>query len=695
MLFPPWNVLDIGTQHVASQSEKRNVRIANFISLIFGAAILFIVLFRGEVHGLSNWFMIPLLVEVFLTLVPFLLNHLGKTTASRIFICWVPFILLVYNFRLLVLHNPETSEYVGARVFQIVFACFPFLIFSVADWGKVLLGLSVPFVVTLGFDTIMAWSVAGYLDTGLHDSSYSANLFRTGISFFILGSAFLFLKSMLETEERANVALINTLRKKNEIIRQHADREQRRSNFLLSERIKELSTLYRVSQMLSSENKPIDEVFQELPALLPAGWQYPDACGARLTLFGKVYTTDNFCETEFLQTEMLAIDQVTIGKLDVGYVRPIAVNGSTPFLQEEKDLLQAVAEMVKSYIVRKQGESELNQTQANLSAIINNTEIMIWSVDRNMKLLTFNEPFRRYNKRTYKIDVQPGNLLTDLWSREVQSRWHGRYERVLAGEDMVTEETLHGIDFRFSLHPIVEHGHVIGVSAFGDNITEQNVRKRSLAEADKKISELKVMALKSVMNPHFVFNVLNSIQFFIASNDRDSALSYLSTFSKLMRSVLDHSVKDSTTLDEEVNLLKNYVTLEKLRFNDKFDFILEIDDDIVLEDTSIPSLLIQPYIENAILHGFHTIKKGGLITLRMKKNDEYLVVEIEDNGIGREAAERLRKQSRPGHESIGTKLTEERLRLINEQAGTAITVTDLHDGAKARGTIVSLNIKSS
>ncbi len=142
-------------------------------------------------------------------------------------------------------------------------------------------------------------------------------------------------------------------------------------------------------------------------------------------------------------------------------------------------------------------------------------------------------------------------------------------------------------------------------------MTHRKARDRELVEANKKIGELKLMALRSVMSPHFIFNVLNSIQYFIARNDRLNAINYLSTFSKLVRSILTHSVDNKIKLAEEIEMLTNYVQLEMTRFENKFDFNLFVDEGLEVESIVIPSLLIQPYVENAILHGLYNKKEKG------------------------------------------------------------------------------------
>ncbi|HEY0652299.1 MAG TPA: PAS domain S-box protein, partial [Chryseosolibacter sp.] len=180
--------------------------------------------------------------------------------------------------------------------------------------------------------------------------------------------------------------------------------------------------------------------------------------------------------------------------------------------------------VVRDITERKQAQRELIISQANLNATINNTEIMIWSVDRDFNLITYNKAFAEYVKAQYGIEVKHGKRIMDTLrtpdSAEMTKKWSQIYLRALSGEAVTLAETRFGKDFNYSISPIIEESKVIGVSIFAENVTERNQRDKALAEAQRKIGELRLMALRSVMNPHFIFNVLNSIQFFIAKNDR-------------------------------------------------------------------------------------------------------------------------------------------------------------------------------
>jgi PAS domain S-box-containing protein len=373
------------------------------------------------------------------------------------------------------------------------------------------------------------------------------------------------------------------------------------------------------------------------------------------------------------------------------------VNANISLIRDNEGEPLYFVSQIEDITEEKKAHEKLTVSQANLNATINNTEILIWSVDRNFKLITFNIPFYSYIKEHYGLEIKPGDRVLDPLPEEdrrgLQTRtWEQNYLRVLTGETIKVEESRFGIDFQYSLSPIIERSQIIGVSIFADNVTERKARDRELAEAHKKIGELKLMALRSVMSPHFIFNVLNSIQFFIAKNDRLNAINYLSTFSKLIRSILTHSVDNRIKLADEIELLRNYVHLEMTRFENKFRFNLAVADDVDIDGIEIPSLLIQPYVENAILHGLYNKTSPGRLEINVYEKNDAVIFEVIDNGVGREAALNLRRENFPGHKSMGIKLTEERLKLINQQHHTAFEIEDLADQNGPAGTKVTIRV---
>lgn len=188
------------------------------------------------------------------------------------------------------------------------------------------------------------------------------------------------------------------------------------------------------------------------------------------------------------------------------------------------------------------------------------------------------------------------------------------------------------------------------------------------SELEQHSKELEGRLLRSQMNPHFIFNSLNSIQSYITSNDQYHAETYLSKFAKLMRSILENSRHAFVSLEQDLSNLLIYMELEELRFEGKFTFKVDLDENIDIENTYIPPMLIQPYIENSIIHGLVNKKTNdGVLTVFFKKEkNNSILCTIEDNGIGREKANELKSRSIKPYKSLGMKVTKERMELISE-----------------------------
>ncbi|MDP4954074.1 MAG: histidine kinase, partial [Flavobacteriales bacterium] len=211
----------------------------------------------------------------------------------------------------------------------------------------------------------------------------------------------------------------------------------------------------------------------------------------------------------------------------------------------------------------------------------------------------------------------------------------------------------------------------------------------------QKLAETEMMALRAQMNPHFLFNCLNSIKFFIINNETDKASDYLGKFGRLIRLILQNSEETLITLDLELEALQLYVDLESLRFENKFQFILKVENSVSPEMIEIPPLIIQPFVENAIWHGLmHAHRQGKLLINISMQNDELLCI-IEDNGVGRAEAGRLKSKSVMKKKSMGLDITKNRLKLINPDAQNinSVSMEDLFDqDGNASGTRVSLRI---
>ncbi|MBC7382782.1 MAG: histidine kinase [Bacteroidia bacterium] len=207
------------------------------------------------------------------------------------------------------------------------------------------------------------------------------------------------------------------------------------------------------------------------------------------------------------------------------------------------------------------------------------------------------------------------------------------------------------------------------------------VEEQEKTENNKMIAELELKALRAQMNPHFIFNSLNSIQDFVLNNEGIQAAKYLSKFAKLIRMILDISEQTFVNIQHKISFLKLYVELEALRMNNSFTYTFDIDDKIDMEGY-IPTLLLQPHIENAIWHGLQYKEGEKILLIRIKKfSDEFLLCEVEDNGIGRKAALAIKKNKTILHQSKGVKITEERIKILKRTFGSIpkIEIYDLKD----------------
>jgi len=211
----------------------------------------------------------------------------------------------------------------------------------------------------------------------------------------------------------------------------------------------------------------------------------------------------------------------------------------------------------------------------------------------------------------------------------------------------------------------------------------------------KEVLELEQKALRLQMNPHFIFNALNSIQAMISKNDPKTARLYLAKFSKLMRQVLDNSRQPLIPLERELEALENYLSIERFCHRERFNYSIEVSDQIDIESIQIPPIMIQPFVENAIVHGVSQIAAGGKVALIFGIKDDLLVCTIIDNGIGRQAASQLISQQGQKHRSTALLITQERLDQLNgSSAEKSILIEDLlDDNGVAQGTKVTVKIK--
>ena len=213
---------------------------------------------------------------------------------------------------------------------------------------------------------------------------------------------------------------------------------------------------------------------------------------------------------------------------------------------------------------------------------------------------------------------------------------------------------------------------------------------KSLYSIKIKNKEIALQSLRREMNPHFIFNSLNSVNQFISENKELEANKYLTSYSNLMRNMMENSNKDFIILDKEVEQLQKYLDLEHLRFQDKFDFEITVDKNLDTETVFVPNMIIQPHLENAIWHGLRYLDKKGFLHLKFQLNNGKVNVIIEDNGIGLTKSQELKTNNQKVHESRGLNNTKERIGLLNELYKKNISFAIREKEFPESGTIVEI-----
>jgi ligand-binding sensor domain-containing protein/signal transduction histidine kinase len=189
-------------------------------------------------------------------------------------------------------------------------------------------------------------------------------------------------------------------------------------------------------------------------------------------------------------------------------------------------------------------------------------------------------------------------------------------------------------------------------------------RKRQHLELENTVLQLEQKALQLQMNPHFLFNALTSIKAMVGRSQLDQAQEEINNFAKLMRGVLNNSRKPLISLQEEIDVLEQYLHIEQVCHQDKFEYKIEVDDNVDTAEIDLPPMLIQPFVENAVVHGVSHLQQQGMINVRFTREGDVLVCEIRDNGIGRERAAILRAEKKPGHQPVAMEVTSERLAVL-------------------------------
>ena len=246
---------------------------------------------------------------------------------------------------------------------------------------------------------------------------------------------------------------------------------------------------------------------------------------------------------------------------------------------------------------------------------------------------------------------------------------------------------------------------VIGVGLVGysvykyrtNQLRKENERQLQMIDMERQLTDLEKSALQAQMNPHFIFNSLNSIQNFILKNDGQKAVEFLSRFAKLVRHNLNASVEGEVLLEEEVNNLDNYLALEQERFEHRFTYEIAVDESLKNELIEFPPMLVQPYVENAVIHGLSKKMVAGKIEISFQKNQNELLVIVRDNGVGYREDQTDKQNER--HKSVGMSITRKRLELLGADPENSVKIetlkNDLTNEVTGTEVKIRINIKTT
>ena len=341
-------------------------------------------------------------------------------------------------------------------------------------------------------------------------------------------------------------------------------------------------------------------------------------------------------------------------------------------------------------------DEDMNIGLTHQRAIFNSTKSLIWSVDRQFRLTAFNEAFMNFVNDVFQAEIKIGQSALEVLSEgdPLKKKWQKQYEIALEGKrGKFSEKITHKgkiVHFQIALNPILRSGDkIVGVAGFAVDKTPLIKKIKEVKQEADSAKRYQSMLLRSQLNPHFMFNALNSIQYYILEQDTFKAIDFLSQFAKLVRKTLYNSGKEVISLEEEMEFLDLYLSLEKSRFGDKFTYRIEADlEDI--ENTYIPPMLIQPFAENSLIHGLGKKAEGGRLVISFKTDKDNLICTIKDDGVGR--GQSSIKTDEEKHKSMAMGITCKRIELLQdlEALKFEFTINDLklEDGSAAGTEVV-------
>ena len=317
---------------------------------------------------------------------------------------------------------------------------------------------------------------------------------------------------------------------------------------------------------------------------------------------------------------------------------------------------------------------ELSQNHSFNTQWYNNYKVLsdvYRSLGQYDKALQYNDKYIQYvDSSTYEQAAAKIAELNELYQAEQRDRLILTQADELQRQNQekaLTKAMLENAELRNNMQAYVILGFGIIILLAGIIIFYR--WKQTQMKQQQREAEMAQTLLRTQMNPHFVFNAMSVIQSYIYENDIQNSTKFLVNFSRLMRLILENSSKEEIPIRLEEEILTKYMETQKLRFEERFNYYVEIEDDLQFENAMIPPMIIQPFIENSIEHGqLHTIKEGGFIKINFRKNGNMLEVELIDNGVGRKGAEMNRKSKE--HKSMAMSITKQRIDNLNKKYKT-------------------------
>jgi len=341
-----------------------------------------------------------------------------------------------------------------------------------------------------------------------------------------------------------------------------------------------------------------------------------------------------------------------------------------------------------------QKENNLNELEYNQNNITVNFSVLSFNPNEKNSVL-----YKINNGNWNRLDIDNKNLILS----SISPGDYNVYLKIDANYETPIQQIHFKINNPFWLNPffLIYLGLIIIALAYTfykyqiQKIEKKNQLLLDKVNLEKNLNQSKLKAIKSQMNPHFFYNALNTIQSFILSNDKKQAVSYLSKFSTLTRTILEMSEKENITLSEEIKTLGLYLDIEKARFDEDFSYDINIGYGIDIENIKIPSMLLQPYVENAVKHGLLHKKGEKKVTIDFERIFDSLKITIDDNGIGRQKSAELKAIKNKDHLSFATEAMQNRIELLNQYKQQNITINfedKINKNGQSSGTKVIIEI---